>query len=67
MPKYSVIFNNKVVNSIVAESKEDAELLTKLTCVEQNESFPYGINYIFDGTNWYFPGENLETKGEQDA
>lgn len=56
MPKYCVITENQIVNLIMADSKEDAELLTGTTCIQQNESFPYGIGYAFDGVKWVEPG-----------
>lgn len=52
MPKYSVIKDNEVINIIVADSKESAELLTKEECIQINEDFPYGVGSKFDGTVW---------------
>jgi hypothetical protein len=38
MGKFAVIQNNEVVNLILAESKEDAENVTSLECVEYDEN-----------------------------
>lgn len=59
MPKFSVILNNKVVNLISAESKEDAELATQMQCIEFNDSFPYGPGSEFDGSEWKKPNQHI--------
>lgn len=37
MPKYAVIDNTKIINTILAESIQDAESITGFTCVEFTE------------------------------
>ena len=64
MPKYLIIQDNTIVNIIPADSKEDAELLTRSTCIEQDESLPLAIGQFFNGTSWYGPSDNLEAEGE---
>lgn len=46
MPSYGVIKGDAVVNVIVADSKEDAELLTNSTCVEYTSESPLGVGWI---------------------
>lgn len=55
MAKYAVIKNNKVINLIVADSKEIAEQVTDLTCVEVTEERIGNINDTWDGTNFVSP------------
>lgn len=62
MPKYAVIQDNSISNVILADSQQDAELLTGSECREINEAFPYGIGWKFDGTNWIDPNIILEEK-----
>ena len=52
---FAVIENNLVVNVIVAESKEIAELVTELTCIEYTIENPAGIGWTFDGTSFINP------------
>lgn len=51
MKTYAVIENNKVVNVIVADSKEIAEEITNLTCIEYAANSGVGIGWTYDGTN----------------
>ena len=48
MAKYAVIFENIVQNVIIADSKEVAEEVTGLTCVEYTDENPaiIGLKYI---------------------
>lgn len=61
MPKYAVIVNDCIENVIVADSKEDAELLSKKRCEEVNESFNFGAGAKFDGEKWYHPESENKT------
>jgi hypothetical protein len=47
MPNYAVIENNKVLNVIIADSKEIAEQVTGMTCVESLPENPavIGLGY----------------------
>jgi hypothetical protein len=56
MPRYSVIYDNKIINSIFADSLEDAIMLTSRECKEENQEFPFGIGYVYNGSEWVFPG-----------
>jgi|LakMenEpi03Aug12_release.lakeMendotaPanAssembly.Ray.scaffolds.fasta_scaffold6387075_1 hypothetical protein len=55
MANYAVIENNKVINVIVADTKEIAEELTGLTCVESTSENPAYIRLGFDGTEFEKP------------
>lgn len=52
MPKFFVIEDNVITNLIVADSKEDAEILTKATCMEVVEPNRYSIGYVYNGEDW---------------
>jgi hypothetical protein len=58
MANYAVIENNKVINVIIADSKEIAEQVTGLTCVEITEENPTDIGWNWDGTNFTIPTED---------
>ena len=48
---YAVIKENKIINAILADSKEDAELVTELTCIDvTNKAWDIG---------WDVNGENI--------
>jgi len=49
---YAVIENNKVINVIVADSKEIAEEVTGLTCIDTTDGWDYN-NGIDSGD--FFP------------
>jgi len=53
--KFAVIENNIVTNVIIAESKEIAELVTELTCIEYTIENPACIGWGWDGTNFIAP------------
>jgi histidinol dehydrogenase len=53
--KFAVITGDEVLNIIVAETKEIAESVTSLTCVEIEESSPVAIGTKYDGENFIFP------------
>jgi hypothetical protein len=57
MANYAVIQNNIVTNVIVADSKEIAEEVTGLVCIEYTEENPAGIGWVYDGTNFIAPTE----------
>lgn len=72
MPNYLVIENNKVVNLIIADSREIAEEATGLEIIESVESLP-SIGYTkFNGswippqpyTSWTFDGEDWNSPVE---
>lgn len=55
MATFAVIHDNKVINVIVAETKEIAETVTGLTCIEYTEENPAGIGWGYDGINFVEP------------
>ena len=50
MANFAVIKDGVVTNVIVADTKEIAELVTGLTCVEYTEEKPAGIGWTYDGS-----------------
>lgn len=57
MANYAVIENSKVTNIIVADTKEIAEEVTGLTCVESTSENLAHIGLGFDGTTFEQPTE----------
>jgi hypothetical protein len=55
MATFAVIENNKVVNLILAETKNDAELATNKFCVEYTTENSAGIGYTYNGTEFVAP------------
>lgn len=49
MATFAVIVDDLVMNVIVADTKEIAELVTGLTCVEYTDSNPAGIGWTYEG------------------
>ena len=50
MAHFAEIKDGLVTNVIVADTKEIAELVTGLTCVEYTDSNPAGIGWTYDGS-----------------
>jgi hypothetical protein len=56
MANFAVMNGNVVVNVIVADSKEIAEMVTNSTCIEFNlEEHEAGIGYTHDGEKFNVP------------
>jgi hypothetical protein len=55
MANFAVIKDGVVDNVIVADTKEIAEQVTGLTCVEYTEENPAGIGWTYDGANFVAP------------
>lgn len=55
MPKFYVVKDNKITNSIVAPSKHSAEKLTQAECLEITDTLQCGFGWTFDGNNWIPP------------
>ena len=53
----AIIENNKVVNIVHCDTKEEAEAATGLTCVQYTDENPARIGWDFDGTNFIPPTE----------
>lgn len=60
MANYAVIENGIVTNTIVADTKEIAEEVTSLTCVEYTEENPAGIGWTYNGTTFEQPTPTIE-------
>jgi hypothetical protein len=54
MSYFAVIEDNKIVNVIVADSKEIAEQVTSLQCVNV-DGIDAGIGWSYDGTTFTSP------------
>jgi hypothetical protein len=52
---FAVLTDNTVSNVIIAETKEIAEQVTQLTCVEYTDEEPAGIGWTYDGTKFIQP------------
>jgi hypothetical protein len=48
MPRYAVMNNSTVTNVILAETLEDAELVTGLTCINIEDRPEIGIGHSID-------------------
>lgn len=55
MTKYAVIKENIVDNLIIANTLEDAELVTNANCIEYTDENPACIGWTWDGTNFIPP------------
>jgi hypothetical protein len=55
MANFAVIKNNIVVNVILADTLEDAEQATNLTCIEYTEEAPAGIGWSYNGETFENP------------
>jgi hypothetical protein len=55
MATFAEIQDGVVTNVIIADTKEIAELVTGLTCVEYTDSNPAGIGWTYDGTKFIAP------------
>jgi hypothetical protein len=60
MATFAVIESNKVTNVIVADTKEIAETITGLTCVEYTEENPAGIGWGYDGSTFDRPRSTFD-------
>jgi len=52
---YAVISGNTVTNVIVADTKEIAEQVTGLTCIEYTAENPAGVGWTYDGEKFIAP------------
>lgn len=55
MTNFAVISGNAIMNIIVADTKEIAEAVTNLTCVEYTTENPAGIGWIYNGSTFEQP------------
>lgn len=59
MPIYGEFLGNKIGNTIIADSLEDAELATGLPCVDITE-LNIGSGYVLVDGNWIHPDDYQE-------
>ena len=59
MANFAVIENDIVINIIVADTKEIAELVTGLTCVEYTKSNPAGTGWTYKDGKFIMPSESI--------
>ena len=57
MANFAIIEDDKVINTIIADSKAIAEEVTGKTCVEYTESNPACIGLGYDGTTFEQPAQ----------
>lgn len=57
MATFAVLGGNKVVNTIVADTIEDAELVSGATCVEFTTDNVAGIGYSYDSETGIFTAD----------
>ena len=55
MANYAVIKDGFVNNVIIAETKEIAEMVTGLTCIEYTNEDHIGIGWSYDGAEFTAP------------
>jgi hypothetical protein len=55
---WAIINNDVVENTIVAESKEIAELVTGKSALEITSDFQVGINWFLENGTWFPPNQN---------
>jgi hypothetical protein len=61
---FAVLTGNQVTNIIVADSKEVAEEVTGLTCVEYTDENPAVIGGTYDGSTFIAPVVATEEETE---
>jgi hypothetical protein len=60
MATFAVTENDIVVNTIIADTKEIAEMVTDKTCIEYTEKNSAGIGYVYDGKSFIQPKPVVE-------
>lgn len=55
MAHFAVLNDNKVINVILADTKENAEIATNYICVEFNDDNPAYIGWVYDGEKFHAP------------
>ena len=55
MATFAVIDNNTVTNVIVADTKEIAEIVTGLTCVEYTQENRVSVGWTYNGSTFEAP------------
>lgn len=57
MAKFAVLSDDIVINIIVADSKESAELATGKTCIDCTNESSISIEWTYDGVSFNPPTE----------
>lgn len=60
MPRFAVLGGNTVSNIIIADSKEIAEQVTGVECVEYTHDAPAGIGWTYDPETGTFAAPVIE-------
>lgn len=56
MATFAQINGNTVINVVVADTQQDAELATNCTCIEYTSDNPVGVGWTYDpNTNTFTP------------
>lgn len=58
--KWAIVDNNKIVNVIIAESKEIAEEVSGLQAIEDNGRLGIGLELTSDGWRFPYPTDGKE-------
>lgn len=64
---FAALSGNVVINVIVAETIEDAELAAGSSCAEYNENNVAGIGYIYDSETGAFSAPVIETEPQENT
>ena len=69
MPKFAVIQHGQVVNTLIADTKEIAEMVSNATCIEfDHETNPTGIGHFYnEDEGFYSPSPMVVIPSEQNA
>jgi hypothetical protein len=57
MATFAVMSGDKVINTIIADTKETAEQVTSSICIEYTEENPAGIGWTYNGSTFEQPIE----------
>ena len=55
MAIFAVTNGRSVSNMIIADTKEIAEEVTKVICIERTDEYPIERNWVWDGTTFIAP------------
>jgi hypothetical protein len=67
MATFAALSGNQVNNIIVANTLEDAELVTGSTCIQYENNNPARIGDIYDGTKFITPVFEPTTESDTDT
>ncbi len=55
MAIFAVTNGRSISNMIIADTKEIAEEVTKMVCIESTDEYPITPSWVFDGTTFIAP------------